>query len=398
MNLAASIQPARAARATSLRRLLTAAGFCFVVISLGCNADPSCRRETALLRAEILDIEDKYAVLQSKYESTASELHQYNGVPIDQTMYGTPSNYHGVVLNQEIISSGEVITNNGAYPGYVESYPTDQVIYGNSVQSYPQGSSVIIEDPNLQLGIPYSQETIVTPGQNFGQPVNGDIINESIGNGILDPNGLQTPTLPQNRNNLPLPGDSSNQRRINPGDFELELPGRNRQSIPALQASATLSGNRNHSASSRSTATEIMVNRSMTSGQDLDGLLGDEGLNLLLQTKDSKGQIVLQGGDLTVSLIDPKQRQRIGFWRFLASETELFFVDKNNDTDGILLHLPWDESVPKRPRLLVHVQFVTEDGRILTTSSDVLIKPPTPDYSPEDPQVINWTQSDSLWG
>ena len=141
-----------------------------------------------------------------------------------------------------------------------------------------------------------------------------------------------------------------------------------------------------------------MVNRSGTSGQDLDGSHGDEGLNLLLQTKDSKGQIVLQGGELTVSLIDPKQRQRIGFWRFLAGETELFFVDRNQNTDGILLHLPWDESVPQRARLLVHVQFVTDDGRTLTTSSDVLIKPPTRDYSPDDPLVINWTQSDARWG
>jgi len=107
---------------------------------------------------------------------------------------------------------------------------------------------------------------------------------------------------------------------------------------------------------------------------------------------------VLQAGELTISLIDPKQRQRIGFWRFLAGETELFFVDKNDGTGGILLHLPWDESVPRHSRLLVHIQFVTEDGRALTTSSDVLIDPPTADYSPADPTVIDWTQRDERWG
>ena len=136
----------------------------------------------------------------------------------------------------------------------------------------------------------------------------------------------------------------------------------------------------------------------MTGGQDVNDSPGDEGLNLLLQTKDASGQIVLQAGELTVSLIDPKQRQRIGFWRFLPGETELFFVDEQKDTDGILLHLPWDESAPQRARLLVHAQFVTADGRILTTSSDVLIEPPTEEYSPEDPTVINWTQRDARWG
>ena len=136
----------------------------------------------------------------------------------------------------------------------------------------------------------------------------------------------------------------------------------------------------------------------MTSGQDVNDSPGDDGLNLLLQTKDANGQIVLHAGELTVSLIDPKQRQRVGFWRFLAGETELFFVDQNENTDGILLHLPWDESVPRRARLLVHVSFITQDGRTLTTSNDVLIKPPTADYSPEDPTVINWTQQDARWG
>ena len=33
----------------------------------------------------------------------------------------------------------------------------------------------------------------------------------------------------------------------------------------------------------------------------------------------------------------------------------------------------------------------------LTTSSDVLIKPPTADYSPKDPTVINWTLQDDRW-
>ena len=402
MNSAALIQPACAAQATSLRRLMVAFGICFVLTSIGCNADPSCRRETALLRAEILDIEDKYAVLQSRYESTATELHQFTGAPIDQTMYGASSNYQGVILNEQVISNGQIITNQGSYPGYVESYPTEQVIYGNSVQSYPQGypqgSSVIVENPSLQLGTPYSQETLVNPSQNFGQPANGGIINESIGEGVLDPSGSPLPASPRTPGGLPLPGDTRNQRRIRTDDFDLDIPGQDRRSIPAIQASTTLNRNRGNAATSRSTATEIMVNRSVTSGQDVDGSLGDEGLNLLLQTKNSSGQIVLQGGELTVSLIDPKQRQRIGFWRFLASETELFFVDKNQDTDGILLHLPWDESVPQRARLLVHVQFVTGDGRTLTTSSDVLIKPPTNDYSPDDPLVINWTQSDARWG
>ena len=115
MNSAVLNQPTCAAPATSLRRLMVAFGFCFVLFSIGCNADPSCRRETALLRAEILDIEDKYAVLQSRYESTALELNQFTGAPIDQTMYNAPSNYRNVILNEQIISNGHHLQRTGHY-------------------------------------------------------------------------------------------------------------------------------------------------------------------------------------------------------------------------------------------------------------------------------------------
>jgi len=92
------------------------------------------------MRAEILDIEDKYAALKSKYESTALLLHQYTGQPIDQTIYGATSNYHDVILNEEIISegeiitAGEIITDGGSYPAYAESYQPETVIYGTPAQ------------------------------------------------------------------------------------------------------------------------------------------------------------------------------------------------------------------------------------------------------------------------
>ena len=394
MYSAALNQPTRAAQRIGLRRLLGLIGFCFVLISLGCNADPRCRRETALMRAEILDIEDKYAALQSKYESTALLLHQYTGQPIDQTIYGATSNYHDVILSEEIISNGEITTGDGIYQPNIESYQPGTVVYGTPVQSYSDQPGIIIDDLGPQLNAPAG--TLVQPSQNFNLPAEGNIRE-------LDsaPDLRSAPKAPSNpsQESLPLPGDARNRPDHGADDFELNLARTNRRTVPARQASVTLgrSYDNNRNATNQGLPTEIIVNRSMTAGQDVNDSPGDDGLNLLLQTKDANGQIVLHGGELTVSLIDPKQRQRVGFWRFLAGETELFFVDKNENTDGILLHLPWGESVPRRARLLVHVSFVTQDGRTLTTSSDVLIKPPTTDYSAEDPTVIEWTLQDDRW-
>ena len=206
---------------------------------------------------------------------------------------------------------------------------------------------------------------MIEPVQNFDLPAEGNLIDESIDGGIPDLHSVpEVPTNP-NLDSLPLPNDARNRQHRDTDDFELNLPRTNRRTVPARQASTTLSRSYddNRNAVNQGLPTEIIINRSMTSGQDVNDSPGDDGLNLLLQTKDANGQIVLQGGELTVSLIDPKQRQRVGFWRFLAGETELFFVDKNENTDGILLHLPWDESVTRRARLLVHVSFVTPDGR-----------------------------------
>ncbi len=56
----------------------------FSCVLCGCKSDPLARRETSLLRAEILDLEDQYYEMKSKYESTLRQLRECRGEPIDQ--------------------------------------------------------------------------------------------------------------------------------------------------------------------------------------------------------------------------------------------------------------------------------------------------------------------------
>ena len=60
-----------------MRREFLIIGLCLVTI--GCNADPRSRRETALLRAEILDLEDKYYLLKSERDLAVAELSTFQG-------------------------------------------------------------------------------------------------------------------------------------------------------------------------------------------------------------------------------------------------------------------------------------------------------------------------------
>lgn len=52
-------------------------------VAIGCNSDPRGRRELALMRSEIMDLEDKYYALKSRHERTLKELGECRGVPVE---------------------------------------------------------------------------------------------------------------------------------------------------------------------------------------------------------------------------------------------------------------------------------------------------------------------------
>lgn len=367
--------------ATRLMLLTTVLFGCFAA---GCNSDPRYRRESALMRAEILDIEDKYAALKSKYESQAIRLHELTGEPVDITSYSMSTNYHdnvigdGIIIEDGTIVGGETIVSDGVI--------LSQPHHGQFDHSNPQ---VIIEEGGSP--ILHTPQTQIRSGGINADPFGGDVIiqQESLAPGAVLPNALPrnvTPVQPS------TPAGSGTKNGELPLPQTRSLRSKQRQII--RQAGSRDSA---YGANGGNEATEVIINRTGTRGHDVDGVAGDEGLNLLVQTKDARGQVLLQAGELTVSIIDPKQKRRIGLWKFLPEETELFFVNDEIASDGVLLHLPWEENVPERSRLLVHVRFVTPDGRVLKTSGDVLIKPPGNNYSAEDPRVTRWTQRDSRW-
>ena len=72
-----------------MRRELLIIGLCLVAV--GCNADPRSRRETALLRAEILDLEDKYYLIKSERDAAVAQLNTFQtGGEIIYESAGTP--------------------------------------------------------------------------------------------------------------------------------------------------------------------------------------------------------------------------------------------------------------------------------------------------------------------
>jgi hypothetical protein len=308
------------------------------LVGVGCNADPRCRRETALLRAEILDLEDKLAL--------ATAGISYDGEIISSS--------------DEIIVSDPIIDSSGS-----------QIIYESGV-TYPSNGTINSTQP---LEVQHQIFPIEQPGPTLAEPPTELPIDiESV---IPDVN---------------VPADNSSKRHPT-------IRHRHDDSAPEMEI--TLDDSLlDLETTSSSSITQITINRHASGGQNVDGLRGDEGLNLLVQPRTGDGSVYLEAGELSVDLIDKnasRGKQIVGHWEFMPAETKLFFARDRQEGEGILLHLPWDQNLPTARNLVASVTFVTSDGRSLKTSSRLKIDPPKDDYSPDDPQVAGWTERDTRW-
>lgn len=147
-------------------------------------------------------------------------------------------------------------------------------------------------------------------------------------------------------------------------------------------------------------AESISVYSAPTIGINLDKIDGDEGVEIFITPQDESGETVHSDGELTVSLIDPTaspERQRIGLWKFVPEETKLFFAKNPSGERGILLHLPWEQSIPINSSLDLHVRLVTSDGRSLKTKHQLTITPPAAEYSVDHSAIRRWTREDPRW-
>lgn len=328
-------------------RLILVALLCLVAI--GCRSNPRRARETALLRSEILDLEDKYYLLKSKYDGVMSQIGE--GQIIGEAYYEDAIIYEGDEWNYE----------GGIEPGEAEPSPADP----NGVTPREYSSNT-----ETNAGV---RSMVQPPGQTSRTP-NSQVPQSQV-------------NAPQNAEPLPSPNSESDQSNL-----MLNPPGTAGSSDIEIKFPRVISD--------EPYITEILINPQTTRGRDVDGVSGDEGIDLMIQPKTANGQVEFQAGELTISVIDPTEthdRQRIGLWKFLPHETKLFFAIDEQGSRGILLHLPWEQSTPVHEKLVLHVRFVTPDGRKLETTGDLRITPPAPGYSAKDSVVAAWTRHDPRW-
>ena len=341
---------------------------------IGCNSDLKCRRETALLRAEYLDLEDKYYSLLSQSGST--ETSPTLTTASSSLASSDPAGVHIGNISPAVYGSG--VQQSGVQQSIITHNSAPEIIYYDQSGGYPvQNGSYPVQGGNFPFNgnsYPVEGETYYAPIEDFGQtptPANSTSPT-AAGEGTYYPSPVEDATSAgsDSRNSeddiLPTPDSPFDDEQSR---FEIEIDGAD--DIHEIGHEVKIKMD--------SPITEVLINKSVSQGKNFDSRPGDDGIELLLQPKSADGSIVDEAGDLTITLVDPSAEQgerKIGQWTFLKEEAQLFFAEDEFDNRGILLSLKWDNVIPTNKRLTAYVRFKTVDGRVMETTSDLFIDPP----------------------
>ncbi len=163
--------------------------------------------------------------------------------------------------------------------------------------------------------------------------------------------------MPDVPNSLKVPGGGEAPRRV-------PAPGGNSQSAPT--SGLTLASGQ--AAIDASPVAQITLNPSLTGGINNGGRDGDEGLLIVVEPRDFRGNIVDLPGDISIALLDPAlvgEQSRLARWDFTAAETAGMI--RTGTQRGVHLQVPWKSAVPTHDRLKLYVRYTTGDGRKLQT-------------------------------
>lgn len=121
----------------------------------------------------------------------------------------------------------------------------------------------------------------------------------------------------------------------------------------------------------------------LTSGIDMDGNPGDDGLSVLLMPVDADGELVKLAGAVEFQIFDlslPHAEQRIGEWRFDIDEARAHW-HRGFMSAGYLFQLNWQHP-PASTELTLHGRLIAPDGRQFNTTHTLHVKVPPAGASP----------------
>ncbi len=134
---------------------------------------------------------------------------------------------------------------------------------------------------------------------------------------------------------------------------------------------------------------DVTFHRLLTGGYDADGRPGDDGLSVVLEPRNPRGQLVRTPGDVEIALVDSERggSGRVAQWKFTAAELAGRW-ERRTVGEGFFLELPWPNQPPDSRQLDLVVTYRTPRGRRLVAEKQIAI-------DPVGGRFAEWTESNA---
>jgi len=136
----------------------------------------------------------------------------------------------------------------------------------------------------------------------------------------------------------------------------------------------------------------IVLSHVVAGRSDGEGPPDDDGLTLLIETRDGKGRLLHAVAPVSIVVLDRRAEgdaARVARWDFSAEQVA-DLLSKTPPNQGIHLKLDWPSRPPAHGDLRLFVRYVTDDGRKLEADGPVEIQasaPPSKRWTPAKPKL-----------
>lgn len=225
------------------------------------------------------------------------------------------------------------------------------------------------------------------PGLRDSNPNNPTTpkLSPSVEGDEIKPDELMPPTIEPG---VPVPPALPNVSQRTDGtpvapedNLEMNL---SRIDIPGLNSSTQLASNSQIKQATIQIATEkvtdtrvveLAFHPTLSRAIDMDDRPDDDGLYLVLQPKNERGQMVPVAASLIIFALDPAREgdaAKIGRWEYSAADIESKLQPIGSE-QGIHLRLPWNGPDPSADRVIVFALFKFDNGRQVMGEKEIFI-------------------------
>jgi hypothetical protein len=131
-------------------------------------------------------------------------------------------------------------------------------------------------------------------------------------------------------------------------------------------------------ASGDPTVTSVTLNMAETHGLDADGQPGHEALSVVVEPRNTAGEIVPSPAEISIVVLDPAQQgpaARVARWNFSPDEAQEH-VRADGPATGLHFELAWPDRAPSNKTLMLFVRYTLANREQFVIDQEIEIDPP----------------------